>query len=686
LKTYIAGILWFVCSLVVLTGMFVNGAVAADININATGSGDYPTIQAAVSAANDGDTIWMADGIYTGIGNKDVDTEAKAIVIRSVSDNPSLCVIDCQNAGRGFIINSYEDENTVIQGLTIQNGYLSQYSGGCIYVLHSSPTIANCILTGSHAWYGGAISISDNSNPRIENCSITFNTAEYYGGGIRIDTSSSPIIGGSPGTGNYFEGNGPPETHQIHCGGVPATPNNTQYNTFAGYHLSDYYVAPQAAFDLSNCISLLTPVTQDIYVSPSGNDGDDGLSWNTAFQTIQHALSVGYGTDVNPIIIHLAAGEYSPSATGETFPLPIVNRVSISGEGMFDSIINAESSNGVLYGYYEDNLTINDLTITGGSGVFYGSGLELRNSSPMLTRCSVTGNQSSDGGGLYCRYSSATLYKCLITNNIATSEGGGIYMDWSPLTILECVFQDNSGTYGGGLYAWNASACVIRNSLFTGNTANLGAGIVCTSSSTFTMMDCTLTANTASSNGGGIYNQSNGSTVVMDTIIWGNTPNGISVTGSGITSVTYSDVQGGFSGTGNLNADPRFVTGPLGSYYLSQIPAGQMETSVCVDAGSGPAAGICFTSPEGSVCMGDMTTRTDIMTDASTVDMGYHYPPEFAPPTPTVTPAPTATSTATSTPVATFTPDVYSVPSTTPLGFVMIVLGLSFLLGIVPRQ
>jgi len=81
-------------------------------------------------------------------------------------------------------------------------------------------------------------------------------------------------------------------------------------------------------------------------------------------------------------------------------------------------------------------------------------------------------------------------------------------------------------------------------------------------------------------------------------------------------NVTYSDVQDGYSGTGNINANPLFVSGMKGSYYLSQTAAGQPSNSPCIDAGSDTAV---------NLGLGDKTTRTDHFYDIGMVDMGYHY-------------------------------------------------------------
>jgi len=82
--------------------------------------------------------------------------------------------------------------------------------------------------------------------------------------------------------------------------------------------------------------------------------------------------------------------------------------------------------------------------------------------------------------------------------------------------------------------------------------------------------------------------------------------------------VTYSLVQGGYLGAGNIDGDPLILAGPMGAYCLSQTAAGQPADSPALDAGSRPAtdAGLDL-----------RTTRVDSVEDSGIVDMGYHFPP-----------------------------------------------------------
>lgn len=93
------------------------------------GSGDAATIQEAIDAADSLDVIELLDGVFTGPGNRNLDFAGAAITLRSRSDDPGACVLDCEgdSAGigeprRGFLFQSGEGPATVIRGITIRNG------------------------------------------------------------------------------------------------------------------------------------------------------------------------------------------------------------------------------------------------------------------------------------------------------------------------------------------------------------------------------------------------------------------------------------------------------------------------------------------------------------------------------------------------------------------------------------
>ena len=122
--------------------------------------GDAITIQGGINQAVNSDTVLIADGIYKGFWNRDLDFKGKAIVVTS-ENGPEFTRIDCEGSEssmhRGFILTSGETASSVISGLTIENGYYEWEHGGGIYCEKSSPTITHCIFRSNTGYYGGAV-------------------------------------------------------------------------------------------------------------------------------------------------------------------------------------------------------------------------------------------------------------------------------------------------------------------------------------------------------------------------------------------------------------------------------------------------------------------------------------------------------------------------------------------------
>lgn len=135
-----------------------------------------PTIQAGVDAAVTRDTILLADGTYTGDGNRDVTITDKRLVIRS-EHGPTTTVIDCEGEGRAFDISGGESDGAVIEGLTIVNGEGS-HQGGAIQTFECPITVRRCTIVDCKATYGGALYVNGApATPYIENCTFVGNEA-----------------------------------------------------------------------------------------------------------------------------------------------------------------------------------------------------------------------------------------------------------------------------------------------------------------------------------------------------------------------------------------------------------------------------------------------------------------------------------------------------------------------------
>jgi predicted outer membrane repeat protein len=149
---------------------------------------EYETIQAAIDVAYDWDTVLVADGVYTGDGNRDMDFKGKTIVVMS-ENGPEATIIDCGGSSRdphrGFYFHRDEDEGAVLEGFTIKNGYVTDSRGGGILCWEASPTIKNNNITGNTASEssGGGIYCLRHYGYIMDNA-INANTAWKYGGGI----------------------------------------------------------------------------------------------------------------------------------------------------------------------------------------------------------------------------------------------------------------------------------------------------------------------------------------------------------------------------------------------------------------------------------------------------------------------------------------------------------------------
>lgn len=138
--------------------------------------GEYSTIQSAIDIAVDGDVVLVANGTYKGDGNRNIDFLGKAITVTS-ENGPVESIIDCENDGTGFYFENGEDSDSMIEGLTIRNGYTSIYGGGIHCSYFSDPIITNCVIMGNTAGYQGGGIRCYYSSPTITNCTISKNAA-----------------------------------------------------------------------------------------------------------------------------------------------------------------------------------------------------------------------------------------------------------------------------------------------------------------------------------------------------------------------------------------------------------------------------------------------------------------------------------------------------------------------------
>jgi predicted outer membrane repeat protein len=182
---------------VLILSLLLAGLASAETYvIQPDGSGDYPTIQAAVTASEDGDIIELADGTFMGDGNRDILPYSKAITIRSQSGNAEACIIDPEGGPeltrRAFFL-QYTSADFSLENITMMNGSAlaggaSDYGGAIKVELGdgASPAITGCIFSNNTAGRGGAIFFIDASAAEVTDCTFSGNTGEGYGGAVFI--------------------------------------------------------------------------------------------------------------------------------------------------------------------------------------------------------------------------------------------------------------------------------------------------------------------------------------------------------------------------------------------------------------------------------------------------------------------------------------------------------------------
>lgn len=174
-----------------LSQLFGPSAQANTWYILPDGTGDAPTIQSGIYAALEGDTVLLADAVFTGTGNWNLDFLGKAITVRSESGNPANCTIDLGGlyAHRGFQFITSESPASRVEGITIADGFHSHGAG--VWIETAFPTIVDCVFLRCVSQSdGGAVHCTNNASPVFQGCRFIDNRAYFTGGAIRLGLGS----------------------------------------------------------------------------------------------------------------------------------------------------------------------------------------------------------------------------------------------------------------------------------------------------------------------------------------------------------------------------------------------------------------------------------------------------------------------------------------------------------------
>jgi len=308
------------------------------------GTGDFTQIQPAINTAINNDTIVVHPGRYYD----NIDFSGKSITLTSLyrysNDRADIenTIID----GGGNTVISFTNEETratCLDGFTVENG-----SRG-IYILHSSPTVQNCIIQ-KNIGLGG---MSVMGFPFLSGNVIRENVSYGQGGGLIIGTTLGMDYYGTvfdTVNKNSIYSNRASFTHDLLLYDLPflipldtftVSEDYLDHVYVQGYQMQYLPIGPTDIIQCENAV--ISFINHDLYVSPTGDDvNNSGLSLESPFKTISHAMYMIASDPINPKTIYVEPGTYSIDGNGEFFTIVMKSHVTVQGAGAEQTILSGE--------------------------------------------------------------------------------------------------------------------------------------------------------------------------------------------------------------------------------------------------------------------------------------------------------------------------------------------------------
>jgi len=257
---------------------------------------------------------------------------------------------------------------------------------------------------GSGVYNGGTMVIT--------NSSIQNNYARYgYGGGIYNYAGTVTMTNCKIQNNNAEYGGGIYSTGVVNCDEKTIIKNNEPNNI------------------VGNAIKYPTSDNSTIFVSPNGNDENDGLSLENPKKTITSAVNAAQTGQT----IKVKPGTYKETLT-------INKDIILVGEGSDKTIIDGNNNGSCITINKNCNVTMDGFTLINGHPWFYGGGVDNRGYLT-LKNCDLHSNYAKYGGGIYST-GTIILTSCKIQNN-AAEHGGGIYNLGALYNDEKSIIKDN---------------------------------------------------------------------------------------------------------------------------------------------------------------------------------------------------------------------------------------------------
>jgi len=450
---------------------------------------EQPTIQAGIDAALGGDTVLVADGIYTGPGNREIDFHGQAITVRSAGGDPELCIIDCADPEpyTGVYFHSGEDSTSVLEGFTIRNGEATHrlewpdgYAGGGIFCDLSRPLLQHLILRENSApdpGLGAGLAVDGytfSAGPIVRDCRIVEN---------------------SPG-GVFVYGSARFERCEI------------AQNTGKGLDL--FWGNAQ----FLNCVV-------------NGND--------------IHLFGMGLGIEVRECAIAAALdGHHGARISFYDCDLSGHRLYSFENQLLFHGCTIHDSPDGALVVEEGFGLTIEDCLFASNSAASGGAILLGSMSSALITGTRFENNSATGSGGALqlIGSASAALVDCVFLGNTAGGgDGGGAIASgsWEGFTLTGCTLAGNralAGSHGGAIAVtyWDGFDIHLNDCLLVGNHSEGNGGALYLAGEPYSLSRLLLAGSTVAGNralgaGGGVawFPKTALTAGTLDsTTVWGN--------------------------------------------------------------------------------------------------------------------------------------------------------------------
>lgn len=538
-----------------------------------------------------------------GIFNQGTATVLRSSIIQNAADDGGgifsagsggeLTVIDSTVAGNtardtgGGVVTALRVAN--ISNSTI-SGNKAVFGGGISNIADPFPNVSiinltNSTVSGNSADRGGGLSTDGNGVFYVANSTIAQNTATQGGGlfSLSTDTGESgqktlnnTIIAGNIG-GDIGNSSGTVvisgTNNLIQDGIVPGglvdsvigDPRLGPLTDNGGPTFTHALLVGSAAFDQGSDAAAVDEQSNTLTTDQRGLDRFVGTVDIGAYESSPFFITVNTLMDENNGIesggVSLREAIAAVAATGTiTFDSSLADgTISLGGgqgELVIDKplVIDGESHNITINGQgtsrvfrVSDSNTENErfavaitgLTITGGTSVESGGGIE-NNEVLTLTRVIVSGNSSGDsGGGIINEDGSLQLIDSLVSNNESTAAGGGIGSINGPVSLLRTSITGNlAGTVGGAVTSVVNAELRIRDSTISGNSSITDGGAIFNFGRVI-VTNSTLSGNTTQGRGGAIFNI--GILDVVNSTVFGNTAGN---RGGGIDTIDFEDVLG----------------------------------------------------------------------------------------------------------------------------------------------